>query len=76
MTLSFTIQDVKCNGGSDGSITVHVDGGTPPFTYTWSTLDVFTTTDTFSILSNQTAGAYWVLVEDAIPISAFGTDNI
>ncbi|MEA1897286.1 MAG: SprB repeat-containing protein, partial [Bacteroidota bacterium] len=66
MTLSFTINDVSCNGGSDGSITVHVDGGVPPYTYTWSTLDVFTTADTFSIISGLPAGTtYWVQVTDS-----------
>jgi len=66
MTLSFSITDVICNGGSDGSITVHVTGGIPPFTYTWSTLDVFTTTDTFSILSGLPASTlYWVQVTDS-----------
>ncbi len=66
MTLSFTINDVNCNGGSDGSITVHLDGGTPPYTYTWSTLDVFTTSDTFSIISGLPAkNTYWVIVEDS-----------
>ncbi len=66
MTLSYTIQDVGCNGGSDGSITVHVTGGVPPYTYTWSTLFTETRVDTFSIISGLPAGTtYWVQVTDS-----------
>lgn len=66
MTLSYTTVNVSCNGLSDGSITVHVDGGIPPYTYTWSTLFNETKTDTFSIISGQPAGTlYWVQVTDS-----------
>ena len=31
-----TQNDVTCNGGNNGSATVTVSGGTPPYTYSWS----------------------------------------
>lgn len=33
---SLNVQDVSCFGGSDGQITVNVQGGLPPYTYAWS----------------------------------------
>ncbi len=36
-TISTNPQNVKCNGGSDGSATVSPTGGDAPYTYLWST---------------------------------------
>ncbi len=49
----------KCFGGTDGSITVSVTGGTAPFTYLWS--DGVTTQDR----TNIGAGAYSLTLTDA-----------
>jgi len=52
--------DVTCNGGSDGSVAVGVNGGTSPYTYLWSN------GDTNSSINNLPAGNYAVTVTDDI----------
>ncbi|MDM1405984.1 BspA family leucine-rich repeat surface protein, partial [Myroides marinus] len=51
--------DVSCNGGSDGTASVSVLGGTPPYRYVWST-----GADTQSI-TGLAEGTYTVTVIDA-----------
>lgn len=36
LQVSFTNQNVSCNGGSNGSATANVSGGTAPYSYLWS----------------------------------------
>ena len=56
---SFVISDsVSCFGFDNGTATVNVSGGVPPYTYQWSNGD-----DT-QTASNLTAGTVWVLVQD------------
>ena len=52
--------NVSCNGLNDGSITVNVTGGMPPYTYSWSPSGGNT-----SAISNLTAGTYTLTVTDA-----------
>jgi hypothetical protein len=52
--------NVSCNGGSNGSATVSVTGGTPGYTYSWSPSGG--TADTANGLS---AGTYTVTITDA-----------
>ncbi|MFH1321817.1 MAG: PKD domain-containing protein [Bacteroidota bacterium] len=58
LSLSATATDVTCNNGSNGAIDLTVNGGTPPYTYNWSTSD--TTED----LTNLSAGTYSIVVTD------------
>ncbi|MGS2762042.1 MBG domain-containing protein [Sinomicrobium sp. M5D2P9] len=57
--------NVSCNGGSDGSLTVQVNDGTPDYTYGWSngssSLNTSSATNTVSALK---AGNYTVTVTD------------
>jgi hypothetical protein len=52
-------QNITCNGGSDGSATVNVNSGTPPYTYSWNT------GDTTSSIFNVAAGSYSITVLDS-----------
>src|SRR4029078_10862695 len=63
------LQNVSCNGGSNGSGSVNVSGGTGPFTYAWSPLG-----GTGQTANNLSAGSYSVTVTDAN--GCISTDNI
>ena len=59
LTSSITsINDVSCNGGSDGTVMANVSGGTVPYTYSW---DNGQTTDS---VYNLSAGDYNVTITD------------
>ena len=54
-----TVTNVACNGGSNGSVTLNVSGGTGSYTYTWSD------GSHGSSLTGQNPGTYYVSVTDA-----------
>jgi len=58
--LNVTIEkeDILCHGDTTGSATAIVTGGTMPYSYNWSNLDVTET------ISNLSAGLYQVIVSD------------
>ena len=60
-TLSAPV-NVTCNGSSTGSDTVTAYNGLPPYTYSWSTSPVQTT----SVATGLSAGKYTVTVIDAL----------
>ncbi|MBK8503141.1 MAG: T9SS type A sorting domain-containing protein [Saprospiraceae bacterium] len=62
--------NVSCNGGNNGSVTADASGGTPPYTYKWST------GATSSTIANLTAGSYNVTIMDANAMSSDATVNI
>jgi gliding motility-associated-like protein len=51
--------NINCPGGSDGSITTTVTGGTPAYNYSWSTIS------NASSISNLAAGSYAITITDA-----------
>ncbi len=53
------LTNVLCYGGSSGSISVTMQGGTAPFTYTWLT------GQSTGTVSNLSAGTYHVTISDA-----------
>ena len=56
----FSITNVSCFGGNNGSATAGVVGGAPPITYSWSPSG-----GTGPTASGLTAGVYYVTVSDA-----------
>ncbi|MGZ3862703.1 MAG: PKD domain-containing protein [Bacteroidia bacterium] len=60
LSVSSTIANVSCNGGSDGSITATAVGGTPAYSYSWSP-----GAQTTQTISGQPAGTYTVKVTDS-----------
>ncbi|KAK6025506.1 hypothetical protein OSTOST_08595 [Ostertagia ostertagi] len=60
LSLTETHTDVSCNGGNNGSITVGVIGGVPPYSYSWNT----SPQQTASSIQNLGPGVYTVTVRD------------
>jgi hypothetical protein len=71
--LSATISqtNVSCNGGSNGSASITVSGGTAPYTYSWSP-----TGGTGATATGLSAGTYTVTVMDANSCSTTKTVTI
>ena len=65
LTLSVSGSDIQCAGGTTGSITTTVSGGTTPYTYLWS--NALTTPN----INSLTVGQYTVTVSDANGCIAF-----
>ncbi len=57
--LSGTQNDITCNGDNDGSIDLTINGGTPPFSYSWDN------GSTSEDLNNLAPGTYTAQVTDA-----------
>ncbi len=58
---AITTLDAKCFGDSNGRATVSATGGTPAYSYTWSTMPVQTT----ATASGLPSGAYIVTIKDS-----------
>ncbi|GIV33502.1 MAG: hypothetical protein KatS3mg031_1037 [Chitinophagales bacterium] len=59
IVVSFSVSDVTCHAASDGSISVSVSDGTPPYTFIWSH------GDSGAVINDLTAGMYSVIVTDS-----------
>ncbi len=72
MSISIVSNSITCNGYSNGSATVTVNGGTLPYSYTWTP-----TGGNSNIANGLSAGNYSVFVSDAnaCPINTFVTIN-
>ncbi len=61
VTTSMASSIVSCFGGNDGTATITASGGTPNYTYVWSTTPVQTT----ATATGLTIGTYYVTITDA-----------
>lgn len=59
LKISEEVNDVSCFNESDGSISVNVSGGVPPYDYSWSS------NSSFSFIENLNSGSYSIEVLDA-----------
>lgn len=66
-----SVRSVKCFGDSTGGVFIHVTGGTPTYTYSWSP-GGFITED----ITNVPAGNYTVLVTDFNLCTAVGASAV
>ncbi len=73
LTLSATTVQVKCNGDTNGSITLSSSGGTQPFTYGISTDGVNYTYSSSPQFDNLASGNYFTTVTDANSCGLQGT---
>ncbi len=79
------INNVSCNGLSDGSATVTIVGGTSPFTYVWNNGEITSTatglaagTNTVSVTDGNgcTTNALVLITEPTVLISSATTTNV
>ena len=61
LTLTTSATDPSCNGYSDGTATVSINGGTSPFTYLWDDASLQSTNTASALIG----GSYSVSVSDA-----------
>ncbi|MBI2271894.1 MAG: SprB repeat-containing protein, partial [Bacteroidetes bacterium] len=66
-----TATNITCNGSSNGSVTATAAGGSPAFTYTWSTPG-----GSASAISGLTAGNYTVTITDSKGCTATSSASI
>ena len=64
------VSNISCSGNSNGSISLSVNGGSPSYTYNWST------GQHTQVLTNLAAGIYIVTVKDANGCSVVVNDTI
>ncbi|MGB3948875.1 MAG: choice-of-anchor L domain-containing protein, partial [Bacteroidia bacterium] len=71
-SVNFTVGNVSCFGGNNGSITVNVVGTTTPYTYNWSTVPA----QTLPSINNLTAGTYSVTITNGLGCKLTTSANV
>ena len=74
-SLSASVTDIACNGGSDGAVDLTTTGGSSPFTYAWTKTGGSFTASTEDI-SGLTAGTYNVTVTATGGCTATGSYTV
>ena len=63
---SLDITNVACSGDSSGTVILSAAGGTPPYTFDWTSLGIVSTSlNTADTISGLAAGTYDVILTDA-----------
>ncbi|NNC94675.1 MAG: T9SS type B sorting domain-containing protein, partial [Chitinophagales bacterium] len=70
ITVNKTVNNISCNGAIDGSILISPSGGTPGYTYVWST------GQTVDSIVGLSAGIYYVTVMDTAGCQLVDTSQI
>jgi gliding motility-associated-like protein len=60
MSVNKSISNPSCSDGTNGFVTLDVQGGSPPYVYSWST----TPTQSGSVATNLMGGTYYATVSD------------
>src|SRR5690606_40837383 len=71
LVITPVVENVKCFGGNDGSISLTVTGGTGDYQYSWTGPNGFN--ETTKDITSLTYGIYEVKVTDANSCEAYGT---
>ncbi|MBS1684180.1 MAG: gliding motility-associated C-terminal domain-containing protein [Bacteroidetes bacterium] len=66
------VDSITCSGANDGRITINMNAGTSPYTYTWSP----PATGNPSVLTNLTPGTYYLTVTDANHCAGYDTTTL
>jgi len=66
--------DISCNGSGDGGIYITINGGTPPYTYSWTGPGTYASTN--EDITNLEQGIYSVVVTDSNNCTATFSDTI
>lgn len=72
LTSAITTTNVSCNGGNNGQSLVTVTGGVGPYSYSWNTTPIQTTSNATGLI----AGTYIVTVTDANGCTTIASANI
>ncbi|MBL0310689.1 MAG: gliding motility-associated C-terminal domain-containing protein [Bacteroidetes bacterium] len=70
ITITHSVTDISCNGGSNGAVDIQVTGGQAPYTFLWNNQAA---TEDISLLSE---GAYSVTVTDSLGCTATSTATV
>lgn len=70
--LNINGNDVVCAGDTSGNVSITIQYGTVPYTYTWSNGDIHTTNMPTDTMYNAGAGIYYVTVSDVNGCSLTG----
>ncbi|MFM9055761.1 MAG: hypothetical protein ACKOQY_03615, partial [Bacteroidota bacterium] len=73
-SLSGSITNVSCFGGSTGAVNITVSGATTPITYSWTGPSSYTSTS--EDITGLSAGTYTVSVSDAATCTASGSYSV